>query len=243
MTRSLKNLKTNLVVKLIKNNKTINKLTAIEYEIKKFADELQSNILIVDVGCGTQPYKKYFFRQQYMGIDIKESGRPTSQKCPDQYFDGLHIPMDDQTVDAIICTEVLEHALDHEILISEMFRVLKAGGKLCLTVPFIWGLHETPYDFRRFTPYGLAEVTKRFGFEIYDQRKLVQGIQAVSMLVESEINNYLSNKSKLPVSTKLAIYFHRKIFRILKKIWINNFSFERIYIDNIIVAGKPMSKK
>jgi SAM-dependent methyltransferase len=124
-------------------------MTEIEMVIDEFAKKLKPNIVVLDVGCG----------------------RPDSQKQVDKYFDGLKIPLGNETVGAIICTEVLEHAIDHEILIAEMYRVLEPGGKVCITVPFIWGMHEVPYDFRRFTAIGLCAVVTKFGFEICEQRK------------------------------------------------------------------------
>jgi ubiquinone/menaquinone biosynthesis C-methylase UbiE len=138
--------------------------------------------------------------------------------------------LDYETVEAIICTEVLEHAVDHEILIAEMFRVLKHGGKMYITVPFIWDMHEVPYDYRRFTDIGLDTVATKIGFEVYKYRKLVQGEKAVAMIVESEINNLISNISKFTVSTHLANYLHRKKCVALTIIWTRYFSFDRIYM-------------
>jgi SAM-dependent methyltransferase len=214
-------------------------MSEIEMQVKSFASQLAVDINVLDVGSGKQPYKKYFSNQRYLGIDVEESGRSDSEKQPDLYFNGTNIPLGDGTVDAIICTEVLEHALDHEALIAEMYRVLKPGGKICITVPFIWGLHELPYDFRRFTYLGLAAVSTKCGFEIYEQRRLVQGVHAIVMLVESELNNYLSTQPSLNITTRVAVYMHRKIFSILKRIWGKYFSFDRIYIDNLLLARKP----
>lgn len=220
--------------------------TAIAQRVQQFAASLAAGSRIIDVGCGLQPYKFMFAHGEYIGIDVESSGRKDEEKAVDLFFDGTRIPAADGSVDAILCTEVLEHAVDPQALAAEMFRVLRPGGQLCITVPFIWGLHELPYDFRRFTPNGLAKLVESVGFSVDAQEKLVQGIDAIRMLVDSEVNNFRVNVR--PVSHReaaegfrfrLALFFHERLMRMLARIWRENFEFDRIYIDNHLLAHKP----
>lgn len=69
---------------------------------------------------------------------------------------------EDGTVDAIICMEVLEHVHDPRKATSEMFRVLRPGGVVVGSSPFLLGLHEEPHDYFRFTLHGIALLFRKF---------------------------------------------------------------------------------
>jgi ubiquinone/menaquinone biosynthesis C-methylase UbiE len=66
--------------------------------------------------------------------------------------------------DTVIATEFFEHISNIEKVLLEINRVLKKNGILYFTVPFIWPLHETPYDQYRYTPYSLSRHFKNSGF-------------------------------------------------------------------------------
>ena len=218
--------------------------TAIEQRVTQFAQSLEPGSKVLDVGSGLQPYKPLFSHASYVGIDVESSGRKEHEKVADIFFDGTHIPVEDGTFDAVLCTEVLEHAVDPQALMAEMARVLRPGGKLCITVPFIWGLHELPYDFRRFTPNGLAKLVEDAGLHVDAQEKLVGGIDAIRMVVDSELNNYRVNIRPQTHGPRegwrfrIALFAHERLMRLLLRIWKTHFTFGRIYVDNHLVAHK-----
>ena len=72
--------------------------------------------------------------------------------------------MPDASFDAALCTEVLEHVRHPDNVVAELARVLVPGGHLCLTVPFVWPLHEEPFDFFRYTPHALRDMLEGQGF-------------------------------------------------------------------------------
>jgi SAM-dependent methyltransferase len=76
------------------------------------------------------------------------------------------LPFASRTFDTVLATEVLEHVENVERAASELFRVLQPGGHALITVPYLYPTHEAPYDFRRFTHFGLADLLKRHGFEV-----------------------------------------------------------------------------
>lgn len=123
---------------------------------------------LLDIGCGHQPYKSLLLNPpscvtQYLGLDLEVS--PIYKKQPDIFWDGHHIPLKDATVDSAIATEVFEHCPYPEMVMQETLRVLKPGGILFFTVPFLWPLHDTPYDEYRYTPFALERHLTNAGFE------------------------------------------------------------------------------
>ena len=120
-------------------------------------EEVKNDSNWLDLGCGTKPYFSSFSNAHYTGLDVQVSGASADMKTPDLYFDGVRIPFPDEHFDGILCTQVLEHAVDSEFLISECNRVLKLSGSLIVSVPFIYREHEQPFDFRRFTSFGLVK--------------------------------------------------------------------------------------
>lgn len=122
---------------------------------------------ILDIGCGIMPYKSTILSNtkvtQYIGLDLEHSSYYADIK-PDLLWDGKTIPLVDNSIDCVIATEVLEHCYSPELLLKEVFRVLKPGGLLFCTVPFIWHLHEVPYDEYRYTPFSLEKKLIESGY-------------------------------------------------------------------------------
>ena len=145
----------------------------IRREIYSFL-EVNSNFLngkLLDFGCGSKPYEKLFKNSNnYVGVEV--SGNKKNLKS-DIYYNGISLPFEDNTFDSILCTEVFEHVeqLDHVII--ELYRVLKPGGRMIVTTPFMCIEHEMPYDFRRFTFNGLINLMKKNNFKILKSQKLL----------------------------------------------------------------------
>jgi SAM-dependent methyltransferase len=119
---------------------------------------------LLDVGCGEMPFRGSLPRSvDYTGIDVEAALAFGMRGDPAiRVFDGRSIPFADASFDHVLCTEVLEHAEDPAGLMAEIHRVLRPGGTLILTVPFAARVHHAPYDFNRFTRYGLAALTAPF---------------------------------------------------------------------------------
>lgn len=132
--------------------------------IQRFASSISEDSKVLDVGCGIKPYRDLFKTSSYTGIDIQGGGHDDTQKAADEFYDGVHIPFPEQSFDAIICTQVLEHAEDPEELIKECGRVLAKNGALFISMPFMYPEHESPYDFRRFTRFEHQALLEKNGF-------------------------------------------------------------------------------
>ncbi len=77
--------------------------------------------------------------------------------------DMRHLPFKDTSVDGVICEDVLEHVNDPVSAVKEMYRVLSPGGKVFISVPFIFHYHKSPQeDYYRWTKQGLRELTRDF---------------------------------------------------------------------------------
>lgn len=190
---------------------------------------------ILDVGCGEKIYRSIFLNNEYIGIDVKVSGRKKEEKLADLYFDGENIPFENNYFNFIICTEVLEHCTNPSKLISEMFRVLKTDGRALITVPFIWGEHEIPYDFRRYTSYGLKKEVNNIGFKIIQFQKDYKGFDSLIKVSLSEVKNHLGDQ-KLNIRLNLAriiLFFSYKFLEYILKI-----KAKRIYLTNQIIVSK-----
>jgi len=120
---------------------------------------------VLDVGCGQSPYKELVLSGPrvtgYLGMDLEGSSEAFR---PDLGWDGATIPRPDNSFESALATEVLEHCPHPEYVLAEIFRVLKPGGFLFLTVPFLWPLHTVPYDEYRYTPFSLRRLLDEAGF-------------------------------------------------------------------------------
>ena len=70
---------------------------------------------------------------------------------PDYLYEGSNIPVESNSFDSVICSEVLEHVRNPTSILKEAFRVLKPGGLMFICVPFIFRIHPDPDDFGRYT--------------------------------------------------------------------------------------------
>ncbi len=119
---------------------------------------------LLDIGCGNKPYYGIVapLIDEYVGCDIIQS----SDHSVDIICPANRIPLPAETFDTVISTQTIEHVEDHQGLLNEAFRLLKPGGHLILSGPMYWPLHEEPYDFFRFTKYGLTYLLKNSGFDV-----------------------------------------------------------------------------
>lgn len=114
---------------------------------------------MLDAGCGSQRYKDMFDFETYVGLEFNEKFRP------DVVGDLRAMPFEDEEFDSILNNQVLEHIDDTHKVFAEFRRVLKPGGHLCITAPFIARLHETPHDYWRISEYGIRYLFETHGFQ------------------------------------------------------------------------------
>ncbi len=134
------------------------------YAIEKFvawsARDLKPGAKILDAGAGPAPYKYLISHAVYEATDFQKTSEHIDFVCSLE-----KIPRKKESYDAILSTEVLEHVEHPQKVLDEFFRILKKGGKVYLTVPQSWKLHQEPYNFYYFTKYGLASAFREAGFK------------------------------------------------------------------------------
>jgi len=125
---------------------------------------------MLDIGCGTKPYESIFANRvsHHWGLDLPSTASKSYGDLTrtDIYANCLEIPIKSESVDTILSTEVLEHLPEPLKMLQEAHRSLKKGGYLILTAPMVWGLHEEPFDFFRYTQFGLQYLIEKAGFNI-----------------------------------------------------------------------------
>ena len=132
--------------------------------VRKHAGQLQGRML--DFGCGEKPYRSLFSVDEYIGVDLKVSGHGTDQTEVDVFYDGRTIPFPDGHFNAVLASEVMEHVFEPDLILAELRRVMAPGGRILLTIPFVWDEHEVPYDYGRYTSFGLTHLLERHGFKV-----------------------------------------------------------------------------
>jgi len=137
----------------------------LDKQIKQVARFVTGKVL--DVGAGeVNRYGKYFKCDEYIKMD------PRHTEKADLVGSADNIPLPDESIDSVVCTQVFEHLENPQKSSDEIYRVLKKDGHLVVTVPQMNELHEEPYDFFRYTKFGLKSMFEKSGFEVVlvDQR-------------------------------------------------------------------------
>jgi len=190
--------------------------------------------LTLDVGCGKKPYKRFYSPRvrSYLGVDLP--GADTGEA--DVYGDALNLPFRGGAFETVVSFQVLEHVKDPSQMIAEIARVLSAGGHTVVSAPHMWGLHEVPRDYFRFTRYGLEHLILENGLEVVE----IRAMAGYWVTAGSRFCYYLETLKKralLPLFgltfliVQTACLFLDKMHRLETDTW-----------NYIAVARKPCSK-
>lgn len=113
---------------------------------------------LLDLGCGVQPYRKYYESHfsKIITADVENRNGST-----DVLLTSEILPFENIQFDVILFTEVIEHIPDPFIAIREISRILKQGGTLIITWPFNFPMHEVPNDHFRFTEFQMERLLNK----------------------------------------------------------------------------------
>lgn len=115
---------------------------------------------LVDLGAGELQFAKLFKRYDYIGVDFV--AYPGVAIIADLT---QSIPLSGETADIVTLSNTLEHIPNPDNLIYESHRILKPGGCIIGTVPFLLPVHQAPYDFNRYTHFQLKRFLDNAGFK------------------------------------------------------------------------------
>ncbi|MDR1802944.1 MAG: class I SAM-dependent methyltransferase [Treponema sp.] len=129
----------------------------------------QKAIIILDVGSQIVPGQtmtyKIFFNEKpfkYIGVDMVEgSNVDIVLKKPYQWEE-----ISDSFCDVLICGQVFEHIEFPWITISEIARVVKPGGLICIIAPSMAKLHRFPVDCQNYFSDGMIALAKYAGLDV-----------------------------------------------------------------------------
>jgi SAM-dependent methyltransferase len=129
-----------------------------------FASHVPKGALVLDAGSGDAPYKSLFQHARYESADFEKVDKEYATST--YVCDLSNIPVEDCRFDFILFNQVMEHLPEPKLVLAELYRVLKEGGKIIYTGPLFYEEHEKPYDFYRYTQFGLRYLFNFVGYEI-----------------------------------------------------------------------------
>ena len=124
---------------------------------------------LIDIGCGRMRASQVLGSQisEYVGVDHPSTVRMyPSDKRPHLLCDASEIPVANNSFDTALMLAVIEHLDKPKEALDECFRILKKDGILIMTIPFMYPIHDAPYDFYRYTPFAIDKMLKKSGFKI-----------------------------------------------------------------------------
>lgn len=208
--------------------------------IKELAPSLKGKLL--DFGCGRKPYENLFSVQEYIGMDMESTGHEHKHSKIDVFYNGRIIPFEQETFDSVFCSEVFEHVFNLDEVLQEINRVMKKGGQILITVPFCWNEHEIPYDFARYSSFGIKYILENSGFEVIKSKKSGNFARVIWQLWAVYFYALFNTNSKM------LNYFLRMLFivpvNVSGLILLNLFPKNKsLYFNNIVLAKKVETKK
>jgi len=203
-------------------------------EISSLAAMVSGRVL--DIGCGSKPYADIFNCDEYIGLEIDTPENRSKSKA-DLFYAGKSIPAKDSSFDWVVSFEVLEHVFNPDEFLAEVYRVIKPSGGLIMTVPFVWDEHMQPYDYARYSSFGLKFMIEKHLFHVMEHRKSIDDIRVIFQLINGYIFKILPAKN--PYINVMFYFLFMSPFNILgsvlHKILPRN---SDLYLDNVILARK-----
>lgn len=132
---------------------------AVEVALARYA----KNKKLLDAGAGRLAYKPLVtkYTQKYVSSDFDKTHPQL-----DVVTDIEKMSFKNRSFDVVLCSQVLEHVPHPWLALTEINRVLKKDGIGIITVPLFGYIHNAPYDFYRYTHYGLKSLAQDAGFHV-----------------------------------------------------------------------------
>ena len=167
--------------------------------------------ILLDYGCGGQPYRELFSKvvDRYVGADVAAA----AGIMPDlMILPGEPLAVEDGSIDTVLSTQVLEHILDINFYLAECSRLLKCTGTLIITVPMQWRHHEVPFDYFRFTRFGITSCLTKHGFLIKSIAPCGGVYALLGQIFASHLAEHgVKRKWMFRLINSLALWLDRKI--------------------------------
>lgn len=214
----------------------------IEEILFTYCQPVTSNSRVLDVGCGRQPFRINLEKLGYIYSSLDAQQNPESSVNIVCQIDKILPPqmIDLGCFDFIFCTEVLEHVADWDMAFSNFTKLLASGGKLLITCPHFYQLHEEPYDFWRPTPYALKYFGNRFRLKILHQVQAGDAWDVLGTLIANCHPTPLSKSFSNCFLNIIVLMFGHILFKIIasRRLQANVKLNSPLYMSNIILFEK-----
>lgn len=214
----------------------------VERVLNTYAVPRSSQPHALDIGCGSQPLRESIetLGYKYLSIDVHQNPEKTvdiiceiDRALPPELTNVGHF-------DFIICTEVMEHVVDWDTSFSNFAKLLAPGGRLFITCPHVYQLHEEPYDFWRATPYALQYFGNKYGLNPIHQLNAGDAWDVLGTLLANFYTLPVSHKIGDRILNRVTSFFQQWLLKLLlngnlQKSVSANGSF---YQSNIVVFEK-----
>ncbi|HSA06126.1 MAG TPA: class I SAM-dependent methyltransferase [Candidatus Gastranaerophilales bacterium] len=179
---------------------------------------IKSSYIIIDVGSGASPYYNFFqdIDKEYIAVDLQTALPKNEKRKIKQIVGSIEcLPFSDNSADIILCAAVLEHVEDPFKAFKEIYRVLKPGGFFIGSIPFLYPIHMEPYDYWRFTDFGIKKILLKENFELLEFDRNFGVFSAITVIINRGlICPFKTNFEKI-----------NKCFKIIDNLYVREFLF------------------
>ena len=138
---------------------------------------------VLDIGCADRRLASFLPAGcEYIGLDYPDTAVAMYHTRPDVFADAGGLPFPSRSMRGVILKDVLEHVSDPGATLAEIGRVLEQGGRLVLWIPFMYPIHDAPYDFQRYTEHGLRRDLGRHGLEPVEFKPVLTSIETAALM-------------------------------------------------------------
>lgn len=138
---------------------------------------------VLDIGCSDQRIRSFLPKDRdYIGLDYYSTATQWYGTQPAVYGDAHALPFPDNKFESVLLLDVLEHLSAPDVCLAEVERVLTNGGNLFLKVPFLYPVHDAPFDFHRWTRFGLIQLAQRHGLQVVSERHIGEPVETAALL-------------------------------------------------------------
>jgi SAM-dependent methyltransferase len=199
-----------------------------------FGKEIGGRVL--DVGCGQKPYEKLLRATGYVGLEFDSPANRASKRA-DMFYDGRIFPFPDGAFDGVLFSQVFEHVFNPDEFLDEVWRVLKPGGRVLMSVPFAWDEHEQPYDYARYSSFALRHVLAKHGFHVLRHTKTVTDLRAVFQLFNAyTFKKTFTGRPYIDLAATVTLMAPVNLVgELVGRLLPSNSDF---YLDNVVLAEK-----
>ena len=143
-------------------------LTLREQMLTEVLGELDCVGVLLDLGCGARPFRYIYDPLCTKSIGVEHPDSPFEKSDIDIFCSisdlDQHLAAD--SVDTVLCAEVLHDIAEPHEFFDQVARVLKPGGVLILTTPFVQAICDGEFDHYRYTAHGLKYLCEKHDFQV-----------------------------------------------------------------------------